>query len=145
MRQMKKADQEARALLPEKLYPRFEYSSPNRCGRVAAAGMGSRAMAGNAREPARTVTNKVVAVLTAFGRTDGPLSLAEVRRATGLPAAPPLLPGASAGKRWRFRRNLVIYVAHRGGLSQRFLADVFDLPRSRIAEIIREFRGHADP
>ncbi|OYO11266.1 IclR family transcriptional regulator [Enemella evansiae] len=44
-------------------------------------------MAGNAREPARTVTNKVVAVLTAFGRTDGPLSLAEVRRATGLPAA----------------------------------------------------------
>ncbi|MFO0955838.1 MAG: hypothetical protein U0800_00030 [Isosphaeraceae bacterium] len=55
---------------------------------------------------------------------------------------PGLLPpeGASVGKRWRFRRNLVIYVAYRQGLSQRLLADVFDLPRSRIADIIREFR-----
>ena len=55
-------------------------------------------------------------------------------------AAPPLPPNASVGKRWRFRRNAVIYVAHRGGLSQRLLADVFDLPRSRIADIIRDFR-----
>lgn len=47
---------------------------------------------------------------------------------------------ATAGKRWRFRRNLVIYVAHRQGLSQRLLADVFDLPRSRIGTIIQEFR-----
>jgi hypothetical protein len=59
-----------------------------------------------------------------------------------LPKPPPLPPGASAGKRWRFRRNLVIYVAHRSGFSQRFLADVFDLPRSRIAEIIQEFRQY---
>ena len=59
-----------------------------------------------------------------------------------LPAAPPLPANASAGKRWRFRRNVVIYVAHRNGLSQRLLADVFDLPRSRIAEILREFRGY---
>ena len=55
-----------------------------------------------------------------------------------LPSAPPLPANASAGKRWRFRRNLVIYLAHRQGLSQRFLSDVFDLPRSRIAEIIKE-------
>ncbi len=49
-------------------------------------------------------------------------------------------PEASAGKRWRFRRNLVIYLAHRrNGLSQRLLADVFDLPRSRIGEIVREY------
>jgi len=58
------------------------------------------------------------------------------------PPPPPLPPNASVGKRWRFRRNVVIYVAHRGGLSQRHLADVFDLPRSRIAEIIREFRAY---
>ncbi|WZO98189.1 hypothetical protein EP7_005245 [Isosphaeraceae bacterium EP7] len=50
--------------------------------------------------------------------------------------APP--EGASVGKRWRFRRNLVIYVAHRSGLSQRMLADVFDLPRSRIGAILEE-------
>jgi hypothetical protein len=43
------------------------------------------------------------------------------------------------GKRWKFRRNAVIYVAHRNGFSQRFLADVFDLPKSRIASIIKEF------
>ncbi|QDV38270.1 hypothetical protein [Tautonia plasticadhaerens] len=56
---------------------------------------------------------------------------------------PPLPPEASPGRRWRFRRNLVIYLAHRrNGLSQRFLADVFDLPRSRIAEIIKEFAAY---
>ena len=44
----------------------------------------------------------------------------------------------TVGQRWRFRRNLVIAVAHREGFSQRMLADVFDLPRSRIAAIIAE-------
>jgi hypothetical protein len=58
--------------------------------------------------------------------------------APGLPGLPPLPPNASVGRRWRFRRDLVIYLAHRrNGLSQRFLADVFDLPRSRIAAIVR--------
>ncbi len=62
-----------------------------------------------------------------------------------LPSLAPLPPNASAGRRWRFRRDLVIYLAHRrNGLSQRFLADVFDLPRSRIAAIIRSFEKH-DP
>ena len=56
-----------------------------------------------------------------------------------LPDTPPLPPNASVGKRWKFRRNLVIVVAHRNGLSQRLLADVFDLPRSRVAAIIKEF------
>ena len=64
------------------------------------------------------------------------LSRVEVRSAAAI--APPA--NASVGKRWRFRRNLVIYVAHRQGLSQRLLADVFDLPRSRIGTIIQEFR-----
>ena len=47
----------------------------------------------------------------------------------------------SVGRRWRLRRNLVIYIAARNGVSQRMLADVFDLPRSRIATIIKELRG----
>ncbi len=52
----------------------------------------------------------------------------------------PLPAGASPGRRWRFRRDLVIYLAHRrNGLSQRLLADVFDLPRSRIGAIIQAF------
>jgi hypothetical protein len=68
------------------------------------------------------------------------------REALDLPTPPPLPPNASAGRRWRFRRDLTIYVAHRGGLSQRHLADVFDLPHSRIAAIIKRFAalgGHA--
>ena len=56
-----------------------------------------------------------------------------------LASFPPLPPNASVGKRWKFRRNVVIYVAQRSGISQRVLADVFDLPRSRIASIIKEF------
>jgi hypothetical protein len=54
---------------------------------------------------------------------------------------PTISPNESVVKLWKFRRNLVIYVAHRQGLSQRLLADVFDLPRSRIFEIVKEFRG----
>lgn len=58
------------------------------------------------------------------------------------PSPPPLPPDASVGKRWRFRRNLVIYLSHRRlGFSQRFLADVFDLPRSRIAAIVGELEA----
>jgi hypothetical protein len=60
----------------------------------------------------------------------------------GLTRRPPLPPNASVGKKWKFRRNAVIYVAYRGGVSQRVLADVFDLPRSRIATIIKEFAGY---
>jgi hypothetical protein len=52
-------------------------------------------------------------------------------------AISPMPQNASVGRKWRFRRNVVIYVAHRGGISQRLLADVFDLPRSRIAQIVR--------
>ncbi len=54
-------------------------------------------------------------------------------------SVPSLPPHASVGKRWKFRRNLVICVAHRNGLSQRLLADVFDLPRSTIQSIINKF------
>jgi hypothetical protein len=57
------------------------------------------------------------------------------------PFSMPALPeDASVGRRWKFRRNLVIYIANRNGASQRLLADVFDLPHSRIAAIVKEFR-----
>jgi hypothetical protein len=57
------------------------------------------------------------------------------------PFSMPALPeNASVGRRWKFRRNLVIYIASQNGASQRLLADVFDLPHSRIAAIIKEFR-----
>lgn len=60
------------------------------------------------------------------------------------PSLPSLPPNVSAVKRWKFRRNLVIAIAHRQGVSQRLLADVFDLPRSRIAAILKEF-SRLDP
>jgi hypothetical protein len=53
---------------------------------------------------------------------------------------PTLAENASVGRRWKFRRNLVIFIASQHGASQRLLADVFDLPHSRIAAIIKEFR-----
>jgi hypothetical protein len=49
----------------------------------------------------------------------------------------------SADKLWKFRRNLVIFVAHREGIPQRILADVFDLPKSRVSTIIKEFKNLA--
>ena len=52
---------------------------------------------------------------------------------------PVLAPNASVGKRWKFRRNVVIFVACRNGISQRVLADVFDLPRSRVSAIVKSF------
>lgn len=51
-----------------------------------------------------------------------------------------LLPpsGAGVARRWRFRRNVVIFVAHMNGIPQRELAEVFDLPQSRVSAIVRE-------
>jgi hypothetical protein len=56
------------------------------------------------------------------------------------PSAPEPGPNLSIGRKWKFRRNMVICVAHKHGVSQRFLADVFDLPCSRICAIVKEFR-----
>jgi hypothetical protein len=44
------------------------------------------------------------------------------------------------GRRWKFRRDLVIYLAASRGASQRMLADVFDLPHSRISAILKTMR-----
>lgn len=51
----------------------------------------------------------------------------------------------SVGRQWKFRRNLVILIASRAGVSQRMLADVFDLPHSRIAAILKEMRAAYGP
>jgi hypothetical protein len=45
------------------------------------------------------------------------------------PEAPPDSP--------RIRRDELVRLGYREGFSQRFLADVFDLPRSRVAEILQ--------
>ena len=66
---------------------------------------------------------------------------ATLSKVAGLPVTESVLPlNVSVGRRWKFRRNLVIYVASQNGVSQRLLADVFDLPHSRIAAILKEFR-----
>ena len=49
--------------------------------------------------------------------------------------------GAQPEKAWRARRDLVIRLAHQHGFSQRSLADVFGLPRSRIARIVEVERA----
>jgi hypothetical protein len=60
--------------------------------------------------------------------------------ATVSTSLPTLGENASVGRRWKFRRNPVIFIASQNGASQRLLADVFDLPHSRIAAIVKEFR-----
>lgn len=51
----------------------------------------------------------------------------------------------TVAQRWRRRRNLVIAaVYHTPGISQRLLADVFDLPRSRIQTILRDLRDERE-
>jgi hypothetical protein len=59
------------------------------------------------------------------------------QRSHVLTPQPPSKP--SRGQRWRFRRNVVIYVAARGGLPHQYLSDVFDLARSRISTIVKKF------
>ena len=56
---------------------------------------------------------------------------------TALSPGRPLPATATVLQRWRFRRNLVIYAAHRAGFTQRDLADVFDLPQSQISTIVK--------
>jgi len=86
----------------------------------------------------RTRINMVLDRLSAYDAAELPRdpALADLPK---LASADRLPRGFTPGQRWRFRRNLLIHVAHRQGLSQRFIADVFDLPRSRVAEILKEF------
>jgi hypothetical protein len=55
----------------------------------------------------------------------------------------PRIEAKTPSQRWRFRRDLVILAAWRGGVSQRTLSDVFDLARSRIATIIERMNALA--
>ena len=61
------------------------------------------------------------------------------------PVGGPRARRATVGQRWKLRRNLVIYIASQHGASQRLLADVFDLPHSRIAAILKELRQQYGP
>jgi len=45
-------------------------------------------------------------------------------------------PETSMGRRRRFRRDELIHFAHQAGLSTRFIADVFDMTRSQVSEIL---------
>jgi hypothetical protein len=68
-------------------------------------------------------------------------SKAWLRKVEGDEVAIPAPPAnVSVGRRWKFRRNVLIYFASQHGFPQAYLADVFDLPRSRIAAILKEFR-----
>jgi hypothetical protein len=46
-------------------------------------------------------------------------------------------PPSTPLQRWRRKRDLLIYVGSLNGFSQRDLADVFDLPQSRVSRIVR--------
>lgn len=47
------------------------------------------------------------------------------------------------GQRRRLCRNLAIAAGAEAGLSQRELARIFDLPRSRVGEILKEMKEYA--
>jgi hypothetical protein len=49
------------------------------------------------------------------------------------------------GQRWKLRRDLVIFAAASQGFSLRLLADVFDLPHSRISAILKNMREKYGP
>lgn len=54
-------------------------------------------------------------------------------------------PGASAGRHRRFKRDLILYLAHHAGLSQRFIAEAIEMPRSQVAAIIAKFETALSP
>lgn len=50
----------------------------------------------------------------------------------------------TTGRRWRERRNAVIAAAAKNRVTQRVLADVFDLSQSRICQIVAAMRAKTD-
>ena len=82
---------------------------------------------------------KILSQVESFSHQDVMRASAPRSRTQGLGADQPGK-RASVGQRWKFRRNLVIYIANQHGASQRMLADVFDLPHSRIAAILKDLR-----
>ena len=47
---------------------------------------------------------------------------------------------ATVGQAWKHKRNIMICIAYGAGCSQRFIAEVFDLPHSRVHAILDEYR-----
>jgi hypothetical protein len=68
--------------------------------------------------------------------SDTPKEQPQSRARTWMPAEPVLPPTANPKSRGRARRDLMIRLFHHHGFSQRVLASVFELPRSRIADIV---------
>lgn len=85
------------------------------------------------------VTSKILSQVESMGHQDTAGRSASSGRSRSSTGAEPAQQ-VSVGQRWKFRRNLVIYLANQHGASQRMLADVFDLPHSRIAAIVKELR-----
>jgi hypothetical protein len=56
-----------------------------------------------------------------------------------------LATGSNRTQRRYARRNLIIRLLHSQGVSQRYLAEVFALARSRVAEILQETPGEGEP
>jgi hypothetical protein len=48
---------------------------------------------------------------------------------------------STEGQRWRRRRNIAIAILHVAGMSQRTIADIFDLPRSHVGVILKQIKG----
>jgi hypothetical protein len=51
---------------------------------------------------------------------------------------------STAGQRWRFKRNLSIYLARKGGASVCMLADAHDLAESRVRAILEEVKANGE-
>jgi hypothetical protein len=86
------------------------------------------------------VSARLWAMLRAENRASPRAAEVDVETAVAAPVAAlqgprRLASNLTAGQAKRLRRDLVIQIAHDAGISQRVLAGVFDLPRSRIAAI----------
>ncbi len=68
--------------------------------------------------------------------SDTPKEQPQYRARIWMPAEPVLPPTANPKSHGRARRDLMIRLFHHHGFSQRVLASVFELPRSRIAYIL---------
>jgi hypothetical protein len=61
-----------------------------------------------------------------------------------LPRLPPLPHGASPDERRRYRRDLLIYLAYRQGLTQQFLADAFEVSKSFVRDVTARLKAYDD-
>src|SRR4051812_46823488 len=58
---------------------------------------------------------------------------------------PPLPRGATHEEKRRYRRDLMIYLAYRQGLTQQFIADAFNVSVTLVRGIVRRPAAYSDP